>query len=101
VLTGKGKGDISQLSSMFYTYIPHNFGMAHMSQFTINTIDKLKEKIALIENLSDIKIAHKIVESRSKKVFTNLVDDNYSKLKCDIKTLSSESNDYKMIETYL
>ncbi len=27
VLNGKVKGDLENLSAMFYTYIPHNFGM--------------------------------------------------------------------------
>ena len=31
VLNGKAKGDLNELSNHFYTYIPHNFGMKHMS----------------------------------------------------------------------
>jgi poly [ADP-ribose] polymerase len=42
VLQGKKKGDLADLSSKFYTYIPHNFSMKKMSNFTINTIEILK-----------------------------------------------------------
>ena len=48
VLSGKAKGDLAELSSKFYTYIPHNFSMKHMSNFIINTTEKLKEKLDLI-----------------------------------------------------
>lgn len=61
VLNKKQKGDIADLSSKFYTYIPHNFSMKHMSNFTIRTHEQLREKLDLIQNLVDIKIAHTIV----------------------------------------
>ncbi len=54
VLEGKSKGNLQDLSSEFYTNIPHNFGMKHMSHFTINNKEKLKEKLDLITNLVDI-----------------------------------------------
>lgn len=57
---------------MFYTYIPHNFGFANMRNFTIKTIDQLKEKIALIKNLADIKITHAVVEEKVKKIDVNV-----------------------------
>lgn len=48
VLSKKAKGDLADLSSMFYTYIPHNFSMKHMSNFTIKTQEILKQKLDLI-----------------------------------------------------
>ena len=48
VLSGKVKGDLADLSSKFYTYIPHNFSMKHMSNFTIKTHEILKQKLDLI-----------------------------------------------------
>jgi poly [ADP-ribose] polymerase len=49
VINGKEKGDLSALSSEFYTLIPHNFGFQKMSNFIINTTAMLKEKLALVE----------------------------------------------------
>ena len=40
--TGKASGDLAHLSSKFYTYIPHNFSMKHMTNFTIKTMEMLK-----------------------------------------------------------
>lgn len=37
--------------------IPHNFGMAKMSNFIINDKDKVKQKLDLIDNLIDINVA--------------------------------------------
>jgi poly [ADP-ribose] polymerase len=48
ILNKKAKGDLNELSNMFYTHIPHNFGMKHMSNFIINSHEKLKEKLDLI-----------------------------------------------------
>ncbi len=42
VLNKKAKGDLAQLSSDFYTVIPHNFGMKNMSQFVIRDKKTLK-----------------------------------------------------------
>ena len=104
VLNGKAKGDLADLSSKFYTYIPHNFSMKHMSQFTIKTHEILKQKLDLIQNLIDIKIAHTIVAGKEKKAAgpkINPIDENYSKLNCQIKTLEDESEEFKMIQDYL
>lgn len=106
VLNGKSKDNLQELSSMFYTYIPHNFGMQHMSQFTINTVDKLKEKMDLIQNLTDIKIAHKMLNPKKdlpKKggKQMNPMDENYEKLNCQIKSLGQNDNEFKMLATYL
>ena len=48
VIMGKQKGDLADLSSLFYTHIPHNFSMKHMSNFTIKSLDQLQVKLDLI-----------------------------------------------------
>lgn len=102
VLNGKTKGDLNALTNHFYTHIPHNFGMQKMSNFIINTHEKLKEKLELISNLSDIQVAHKIInKERNKKLKVNPMDENYEKLKCKIQTLSEKDEERKMLDTYL
>lgn len=105
VLNGKAKGDLADLSSKFYTYIPHNFSMKHMSQFTIKTHEVLKEKLDLIQNLIDIKIAHTIIAGEKKRQKAgpkvNPIDENYAKLNCQIKTLEPKETEFKMIEDFL
>ncbi|TNV79748.1 hypothetical protein FGO68_gene2208 [Halteria grandinella] len=103
VLNGKAKGDLADLSSLFYTYIPHNFSMKHMSNFTIKNLDMVKQKLDLIQNLIDIKIAHKIIKQgrKAKGPKVNPLDEKYAQLNCQLTTLKSTQDEFKMIETYL
>jgi len=48
VLNKKSKESLADLTSSFYTYIPHNFGFQKMAHFIIDTKEKLKEKMDLI-----------------------------------------------------
>lgn len=48
VLDKKSSESLESLSGKFYTNIPHNFGMKKMSNFIIDSIDKVKEKLDLI-----------------------------------------------------
>ena len=45
---------LADLSGDFYTNIPHNFGMAKMANFIIDSMAKVKEKYDLITDLLDI-----------------------------------------------
>lgn len=73
-----------------------------MSNFTIKTREQLKEKMDLIQNLTDIKIAHKILNPKlPKKLTKNPIDENYDSLNCEMKTLKTSHDEYKMVEKYL
>lgn len=66
VLNGKQKGDLSELSSKFYTFIPHVI-KGKMSDHIIDTMQKLTEKQDLVQNLIGIKIAHSYSKEEDKK----------------------------------
>jgi len=100
VLDGKTKGDLMDLSSKFFTVIPHDFGFKHMSQFVINTKEKLKAKLDMVQALGDIEIASRLLEEGSKSGMAE-VDSNYEKLKCKIIPLEENSEDYQIIEKYV
>ena len=98
---------LGQLSSNFYTQIPHNFGFQKMSNFIINTIEKVKEKINMISSLSDMKITLKILENANSEddEYENQeekqLNDYYKELNCDIKTISEDKPIYSTIKKYL
>ncbi|XP_041805521.1 poly [ADP-ribose] polymerase 2 isoform X2 [Chelmon rostratus] len=97
----KKKGSSRELleaCNQFYTRIPHDFGLK--TPPIIRTEDELKEKIALLEALSDIQIAVKMVQS-SEDSDEHPLDKQYSSLQCQLQPLDSSSNDYKVIEKYL
>ena len=59
VLTPAQRTMIEQLSSKFYTFIPHDFGRANIAKFIINSPERVKEKTDLIQSLVDINIVFK------------------------------------------
>ncbi|KAG1934883.1 poly [ADP-ribose] polymerase [Pimephales promelas] len=84
--------------NQFYTRIPHDFGLK--TPPIIRSEDELKEKIALLEALSDIQIAVKMVQS-SVQTDEHPLDRHYRSLQCRLEPLDSHCNEYKIIEKYL
>ena len=98
---------LTSYSSNFYTQIPHNFGFQHMSQFIIDSIEKVKEKIDMISSLSDMKITLNILENvnAEKEEYENQeekqLNDYYKKLNCDIRSIKKEEPIYSTLNKYL
>ena len=100
--------NLKKYSSEFYTQIPHNFGFQKMSNFIIDTIEKVKEKIDMISVLSDMKITLKILENVSNEKTEEYeneeekqIHDYYNKLKCDIRSISPTEEIYSILNKYL
>lgn len=96
---------MTDLSSLFYTHIPHILKGRKITDFTIDTNEKLKEKMDMVQSLIDIKIAHTINKKSGEMGGTagskNVIDENYAKLNCDLTTLGRASDEFKMIDQYL
>lgn len=56
-----------------------------MYNFILDSEKKVKEKLDMLQSISDIQIATKLLEDASKS--ENLIDDHYQKLKCKIVPL--------------
>ena len=100
--------NLKQFSSEFYTQIPHDFGFQKMSNFIIDTIEKVKEKIDMISALSDMKITLKIlenVEQDKEEEYENQeekqLNDYYKQLNCDIRSISKNEPIYNILNKYL
>lgn len=97
----KKKGSNKELldaCNQFYTRIPHDFGLR--TPPIIRSEEELKEKITLLETLSDIQIAVKMVQSNVKSD-EHPLDRQYHSLNCQLQPLDTDSNEYKVIEKYL
>ena len=93
-------GDLKQLSNEFYTLIPHNYGMK--TPPVINSTHLLKEKLQMLETLTDIEIANKLEsESEEKQEPMHPTDARYRTLKTNIKLLDNKSNKFKIIEKFV
>ena len=96
----KGKNDkevLSKLSREFFTLIPHDFGFQKMSNFIIRNEEQVKDKIRMLEAISDMKITTKLLD-KEEDDSSAIIDQNYKKLGCEIKTLQPDSKDYKLMK---
>lgn len=93
-----GNRELLEACNQFYTRIPHDFGLRPPP--IIRTEEELKEKIELLEALSDIQIAVKMVQS-STDSDEHPLDRQYKSLQCGLQPLDSSGHEYKVIEQYL
>lgn len=56
-----------------------------MSNFVLNTLEKLKEKVNMVDSLSQIEIATKILNDT--KDSDNVIEQHYNKLDCEINPI--------------
>ncbi|CAN9511699.1 unnamed protein product [Ophioblennius macclurei] len=100
-----GRSRLEELSSKFFTTIPHNFGRTRPP--TINdkeTVDKKKEMLMV---LADIELAQSL-KSETEKSHEEMVetvphqtDQDYESLKCKLNLLDKKKETFKIIEKYL
>ncbi|XP_020854566.1 protein mono-ADP-ribosyltransferase PARP3 isoform X2 [Phascolarctos cinereus] len=97
---------LEELSSLFYTIIPHNFGRARPPP--INSLEVLQAKKDMLLVLADIELAQALKagqEEEEKKIEVEEVphplDRDYKLLQCKLQTLATDTHEYKLIETYL
>ncbi|MED6258162.1 Poly [ADP-ribose] polymerase 2, partial [Ataeniobius toweri] len=84
--------DLLEACNQFYTRIPHDFGLK--TPPLIQTEDELKEKIALLEALSEIQIAVKMAQSNADSD-EHPLDRQYHSLQCQLQPLDSSSHEFK------
>ena len=101
------KENLTKLTSQFYSQIPHNFGFKKMVNFIIDSKEKIKEKIDMINSLGDMKITLHILETADsdEEEFENQEEkqlyDCYKKLNCDIRSISKDEEIYSKLNKYL
>lgn len=66
--------------------------------FKLDSLKKVKEKLEMLESLSEIKVATEIL---SKKEDGNQIENNYKKLNRVIEPVEKDSFTYKLINDYL
>ena len=89
----KGKEHV-EACNLFYTRIPHEFGFRKPP--LIETQQQIKKKLELLETLSDIQVALKILSSVDDGL--NPIDRKYDQLKVDIAPVARASDKWKKIE---
>jgi len=95
--------DILDLSSRYYTLIPHVFGMRQRPP-PINNRKLLNQEMKLIEALAEVRVATELLKQGSPskgKVKQHPVDEHFDLLKCDMEVIPKKSKEFKMLEQYV
>ena len=96
----KNMDAINQLSSDFYSEIPHDFGFARMQNFVLDTEKKVKAKLEMLQSLQDIQVFTKLLDEGGVKG-VNELDSNYLKLDTTVTPLDKDSERYKLLVEYV
>ncbi|KAI4895724.1 hypothetical protein NFI96_019887, partial [Prochilodus magdalenae] len=96
---------LEELTSKFFTIIPHNFGRSRPP--VINDAAVLQSKKEMLLVLADIEIAQSL-KAESEKAKEEMVeqvphpiDQDYQSLKCNLTLLNKKAKEFKIIEKYL
>eukprot|EP00916_Digyalum_oweni_P014610 GHVL01023971.1.p1 GENE.GHVL01023971.1~~GHVL01023971.1.p1 ORF type:complete len:547 (+),score=90.13 GHVL01023971.1:3-1643(+) len=94
------KSTLLELSSDFYTVVPHDFGFKRMAEFKIDTLAKLKDKLDMVSSLADIGLAAKIIKNETPDDNENRIDKHYKQLNCKLEPMEESNNMFKIINEY-
>ncbi|XP_074528212.1 protein mono-ADP-ribosyltransferase PARP3 [Halichoeres trimaculatus] len=98
-------GLLEELSSKFYTIIPHNFGRNRPP--TINDKEIVEQKKEMLMVLADIELAQTLKTETEKaqeemvETVPHPLDQDYNSLKCVLTLLDKNTETFKVIEKYL
>jgi poly [ADP-ribose] polymerase len=109
---GGSSSKYNELTSKFYTLIPHDFGRRVPTP--ISSAEQLKSKVDLLNVLNDIEIAQTLQADAKKKAAAdaekqvdieslppNPIDAKYESLNCDVEVVKSSDKNYKFIMEYI
>jgi predicted DNA-binding WGR domain protein len=83
-------------SNRFYTFIPHSFGIDDPP--VLKDTEVIKQKVAMLDSLIELEIAYNLMKSSGSE---HTVDGYYNQLNTEIDVLSPESEEFKIIKTYV
>ncbi|NWH77249.1 PARP3 polymerase, partial [Piaya cayana] len=95
---------LEELSSRFYTIIPHNFGRSRPPP--IDSPELLRAKKDMLLVLADIEVAQslkaqKVKEEPEEEEIVHPLDQDYALLCCKLSLLDKSSREYQLIQNYV
>ncbi|RVW54624.1 Poly [ADP-ribose] polymerase 2-A [Vitis vinifera] len=100
VISQSNRKTLEQLSGEFYTVIPHDFGFKKMRDFVIDTPQKLKHKLEMVEALGEIEVATKLLKDDI-GTQEDPLHMHYQRLHCEMIPLEVNSEEFSMIAKYM
>ncbi|XP_030425576.1 protein mono-ADP-ribosyltransferase PARP3 isoform X1 [Gopherus evgoodei] len=96
---------LEELSSRFYTIIPHSFGRARPPPINTQEIVQAKKDMLLV--LADIELAQSLQAQKKEEEEVKVeevphpLDKDYELLKCELTLVDPALEDYQVIQTYV
>eukprot|EP01125_Pyxidicula_operculata_P022922 TRINITY_DN9686_c0_g1_i3.p1 TRINITY_DN9686_c0_g1~~TRINITY_DN9686_c0_g1_i3.p1 ORF type:complete len:514 (+),score=92.79 TRINITY_DN9686_c0_g1_i3:227-1543(+) len=89
------ESSLNSVSQSFYQMIPHRGNTQ-----TIKTIEQIKEKSSLLEALTDIEIATRLMKEKGNESDLNMspIDINYRKLRTEIVPIEKYRSEFQLIQ---
>jgi len=84
---------ITDLSSRFYTLIPHDFGRQRPP--LINSIETLRKKVKMLEALADVEVATSILKDSAS------LDEHYQRLNTTLEVVAAGSSDDTLVRRFV
>ncbi|KAI3381557.1 hypothetical protein SNEBB_008717 [Seison nebaliae] len=98
VTTSCSRKSLDDLTSKYYTIIPHKFGRSR--PIIINNKELLQSEMDLLKVLSDIEMVNEMFENKFTNVL-NPIDRKYAQIGCKITFIDKSSKIYKILNDYL
>nr|XP_027228905.1 poly [ADP-ribose] polymerase 3-like [Penaeus vannamei] len=92
----KPRSVLMELTSKFYTLIPHNFGRS--APPVIDTDEVVQKKKEVMLTLSDIELTQSLQKEKSKGV--HILQEKYDMLDCVLEYVDKMSSEFKIISEY-
>jgi poly [ADP-ribose] polymerase 2/3/4 len=93
---------VEQVTSRFYTVIPHAFGRRVPP--IIDTLELLQKKFDMLNVLGDIEIAISTQKADTKstgKLLPHPMDENYESLNAELEWIDTKSKEYEFVQNYI
>lgn len=98
IKTGSSRSQYIDASNRFYTLIPHNFGLSQPP--IVDNMFQIEELNEMLDALMQIEIAYKLMDGFQDGE-ENPLDVHYKKLNTTIEPVEHDSEDFRMVQTYV
>lgn len=90
---------LRDLSSQFYTLIPHSFGMRKPP--VLATMRQVREKLDMLKELGEVRVAKELIARQDGVAGESPLDGVYRRLRCDIRALDPGDEAHAMVRQYV
>ncbi|KAK3874546.1 hypothetical protein Pcinc_020505, partial [Petrolisthes cinctipes] len=94
----KPRQTLQDLTSKFYTLVPHDFGRQVPPVLGSDSVVQQKKEVML--TLSDIELTQSLQKNQAKDVAIHPLLEKYQMLECELELVDKSSSEFKMLKDY-